>query len=53
MGTVNFEDLLDELYMLVLIEQERKLSDDEEKRYLEIFNLLKDNDIEIPFGVEI
>jgi hypothetical protein len=47
------KDLLDELNQLTVIEQERKLSTTESNRYLEIWEVLKRNNIEVPFGVEI
>lgn len=46
-------DLLDEFYQLTLIEQSRVLTSTESNRYLEIWETLKRNDIDIPFGVEI
>lgn len=51
--TENSENLLDELYDLVLKEQEGRLSDDEKKKYVEITDFLRKNDIEIPFGIEL
>ena len=47
------EDLLDELYILTLIEQGRVLNEKEIGRYLEIYELLTKNNINIPFGIEI
>lgn len=47
------EDLLDELYILTLIEQGGVLNDTEKSRYMEIYNLLTINNINIPFGIEI
>ena len=47
------EDLLDELQQLTLIEQSRELTSTESNRYLEVFEILKRNEVEIPFGVEI
>lgn len=49
----NKEKLLNELYVLVLSEQHRNLNEIEFKRYVEIANYCKENDIEIPFGIEI
>jgi len=47
------EDLLDELYQLTLIELSRDLTEVEQSRYLELYNILNRNNIEIPFGIEI
>jgi hypothetical protein len=47
------EDLLDELYQLTLIESGRHLTKEEQNRYLELYNILNRNNIEIPFGIEI
>ncbi len=47
------EHLLDALYALTLLEQERQLTDEECHFYVYCWNTLKDNDIDIPFGVEI
>lgn len=47
------EQLLDELYQLTRIEEERKLNTKEVTRYLEIVDILNRNGIEIPFGIVI
>ncbi len=44
--------LLDELYVLQLSQEERKLNEVEGKRYMELVNLLRNNNIDIHFGVE-
>ena len=46
-------ELLDELYILTVEEEDRKLTDKENKRYLEIVEILQNNNIEIPFSIEI
>lgn len=46
-------NLLDELWFLTLIEEKRELTTTEHNRYLEIFETLRNNDIDIPFGIEI
>lgn len=50
---MNSEKLLDELYSLTLIEEERDLTEIESKRYLEIYEILKENNIDIEFGINI
>ena len=47
------ESLLNELYNLVLKEQERELHNNEVKRYMDIVDECNRLNIEIPFGVEI
>lgn len=47
------ENELDRLYELVSIEYERPLSELERQEYVSLFYQLRDNNIEIPFGVEI
>jgi len=47
------EDLLNELYLLREIELLGKLDEKQKERYLEIVEICKRNDIEIPFGIEI
>ncbi|HDR7922187.1 hypothetical protein [Bacillus paranthracis] len=48
------EKLLDELYELTKIESndERKLTEIEAKRYMEIVEYCQENNIEIPFGIQ-
>ncbi len=47
--------MLDELYQLTQIEYDADpgLTEAQSKRYVELWQNLKDNDIDIPFGVEI
>lgn len=48
-----FDRQLDELHSLTLKQDEGiPLSDSESKRYMELVESLKDNDIIIPFGIE-
>jgi hypothetical protein len=47
------EKLLDELYKLTQIEEERELTTKERKRYVDIVDYCHDNEIEIGFGVNI
>jgi len=47
------EVLLDELYKLTQIEEERELTESETKRYVEIVDYCHQNDIEIDFGINI
>lgn len=47
------EYTLSELYQLTQLEQERQLSIEEKENYLKYYEILKDNNIDIPFGVEI
>jgi hypothetical protein len=47
------ETLLDELYLLREIEMLNKLTDEQQKRYLEIVEICNRNNIDIPFGIEI
>lgn len=47
------ENILNALYSLTVIEQERELNPDELVNYLYYVDLLRANDIEIPFGIEI
>jgi len=50
----NFDELLDELSDYVhKQDKDINLTEQEEKRYIEIIETLKTNNIEIPFGVEI
>lgn len=47
------QEMLDELYLLTVKEYEEELSESESDRYLELWETLKANNIDIPFGVEI
>lgn len=49
---MNFEKLLDELYDLTKIQQQRELTVFEKNRYMELVNVLHANNIEIDFGIE-
>jgi ureidoglycolate hydrolase len=50
----HYRDLLDELWNLVCKQYEDvSLTEQEEKRYVEIVNILRTENIEIPFGIEI
>ena len=49
----NNEYLLEELHQLVELNQDRSLTSTEKNKYLEIWETLQRNNIEIPFGVEI
>ena len=49
-----FDHLLAELYELTEIEHEGiKLTEEQSRRYIKIVDILHDNNIEIPFGIEI
>ena len=45
--------LLDDLYQLTLIEEERPLTEEESKNYLMIVNFCQEHDIEIDFGIVV
>jgi len=47
------KDLLDELYILTQVELVRELDTTESNRYLEVWETLKRNNVNISFGVEI
>jgi len=47
------KDLTEELQELTIIEGNRELTPTESNRYLEIWETLKRNNVEVPFGVEI
>ena len=47
------EKELDELYELTLKEEEGALTEEESTRYLFLWELLRENDIDINFGVNI
>ena len=49
----SYEELLDELYDLTQKEQEKELTEKEQKRYVEIVDYLHENNIEISFGIEL
>jgi len=53
MNMKDYDLLLDELYELVIAEQERDLTRIENERYIEIVDILHDAGAEIPFGLEI
>ena len=44
---------LERLYQLVLIENEQTLSDEQCREYVALFDQLREENVEIPFGVEI
>lgn len=47
-------ELLDELYEFTQLQDEGiELSQQESQRYVEIVDILKFNDVEIPFGIEL
>ena len=48
-----FESMLDELYNLTIIEQDHELTKSQKDRYIYLSEILTQNHIEIPFGVEI
>ena len=48
-----FESMLDELYNLTIIEQDHELTKSQKDRYIYLYEILTQNHIEIPFGVEI
>ena len=47
------EHLLNALYSLTLLEQERELKQEEIYFYLYCVNTLRDSSMDIPFGIEI
>jgi len=47
------ESLLDELYIYTQKELTETLTEEERERYVIIVDLLHENDIDIPFGIEI
>lgn len=47
------KELLDELYTLTQVEMVRELDSTESNRYMDIWEELKRNNVNIPFGVEI
>lgn len=50
---MNYENLLDELYILTEKENTCFLTEPEKQRYLTIVEVLHEAEIEIPFGIEI
>ena len=44
---------LNRLYQLTQFEQERKLTKAEVSEYISLVDALRENDVEIPFGIEI
>lgn len=49
-----FESLLNNLYQLTLLEDDGiQLTEEQEKEYVKIYDILIQNDIEIPYGVNI
>ena len=46
-------EYLDELYNLTIIEQDYELTKSQKDRYIYLYEILTQNHIEIPFGVEI
>ncbi|MFL1672492.1 hypothetical protein [Paenibacillus dendritiformis] len=49
----NAEALLDELHHYTELEYEGKLTEKQSERYAKIANFCHENDIEIPFGIEL
>lgn len=47
------EELLDELFSLTQLEQDRKLTWEEEARYIELVDALHEREVEIPFPIEL
>lgn len=47
------DELLDELFSLTQLEQERKLTWQEEARYVELVDALYEREVEIPFPIEL
>jgi hypothetical protein len=47
------KEFLDELYNLTLIEQEGELTEEQKERYVKLVQLGRDNNIDIPFGIEM
>jgi len=48
------EDMLDKLYALVSLQENGvELSDEQSRRYVSLYETLRDHNVEIPFGVEI
>jgi len=47
------EHLLNALHALTLLEMERDLTNEETRFYLYCYNTLTENNINIPFGVEV
>lgn len=50
---VEYDLLLDELATLVDISENDNLTEEENSRYIEIVDVLHENNVEIPFGIEI
>lgn len=48
-----FNSMLDELYDLTIIEQNGNLTESQKDRYIYLYEVLTQNNIEIPFGIEI
>lgn len=48
-----YDELIDELARLVKIERNDDLTDEEKSRYVVIVDILRENNIDIPFGIEI
>lgn len=53
MKNIDIDALLSELYVYTLKEQETELTNEESNRYAEIVDILINNNIEIPFGIEV
>ena len=50
---MDFEKLLDELYALTELQyNDIELTKEQSERYMDIVNLCRKHDIEIPFGIE-
>ena len=47
------DSLLNELFELTQMEYDGALTESEKERYLEIVEYCKENDIDIPFGIEV
>lgn len=48
-----FNSMLDELYDLTIIEQNGNLTESQKDRYIYLYEVLTQNNIEISFGIEI
>ena len=48
-----FNSMLDELYDLIIIEQNGNLTESQKDRYVYLYEALTQNNIEILFGIEI
>ncbi|USL89404.1 hypothetical protein vBBceHLY2_00128 [Bacillus phage vB_BceH_LY2] len=51
MERLDFEKMLDELYALTELENDRELTKKESEKYMELVQCLQDNEIEIDFAI--